>query len=468
MSIQLVIEIENRNLSTLESPCVNFVIANSGKRDVAIAGPESLSIEVYSADGQLFRRMDGESQAEMLGTGSDEPFRGALAAGDECEWGIDFSNYHYPLPAGTFQVIGILELPNGGGRIPSMPVQLHVAATKITAVQPLRDNPVLDSLTTLIETEGATGKDYYLRLQSPDRPLASWYCHRIMNRQDVKDILCAQASHFQTENFDPFFRRWVVWREGEQILAHAFVEGQREENSFCQATLPAGHQLVGAYYDHLDRLFLLLLDQAGRIRCYQLRSKMMSIVFSRPLAPNLNVPPTIAVDEDGIHLLLSSNGLIYQELDYSGELLYESRLFRTRLEFHSARIDLEARAIRAIYRDGLRGKSVELFNYCLESRKLKHHCCGQLSLKGELLEIAFDRSPDGAFHLMVTTCRGKRYYYRDNSGPWLIGEGEGRCFPQVIAEDRTFLGSYTPEHGYRFLQFQSAEDLPRIQDYSIA
>lgn len=459
-------EIENAELTTLEGLRVNFIIANRSEREVTIAGPEALSVEVYCESESPIRRMDGASQSEMLGTCADKALQGALPAGEECEWTIDFTNYHYPLSVGRYEVVGVLELPNGGGQVRGAAVGIQVVPAKITGIKSLRDNPVLDSLTHLIETAGPNGKEHYLRLQSHDRPLASWYSQRIITRKNAEDMICAQASQFQTDNFDPFFRRWVVWREGETLLAHAFVEGQPEHGSSRRASLPPRHRPIAAYYDASDRLFVILLDKRNRLRCYQLRSRTMTVLFSKELPLGLDSPPIVAADEDGIHLLLAKGGLSYYLLDHKGESIHQHRLFRSRLNFHSARFDLEARTIQSIYRDGRHGKSLELFHYDLQRRNLKRHQTGALRLRGELAECAFDRGLDGKFHLLVRSNRDKLYYYRNHSGPWRVGQRVGTCFPRVIAGDRTFLGSYTTEHGYRFLQFQPAEDLPRVDDFS--
>lgn len=463
MSLELAIEVDRAKISTLEGLKVEVLLTNRGKADLLIPGPEdesgALGFAVYREQSDaLICRMDGLSHQTMLLSARADDHRelDVLPAGEGWCWDVDLVTYHYPLSDGRYEIEAVFDY-GGGKRIRSPRQRVDVGYRNLRAISVLRDNPVLEGLTSVFETRDDGYSEFFLRLQSPDIPLAAWYSERIVARPHIDELFCAQASTFQTDTFDHFAHRWVVWREGPVLFAHRFDQGQAQPNTLRLACIPPGLQLLNsAHYNSNDELFVFFMGADGMLRCGNFESRGLRETFVCPLPAAIGQNLTIGADEDAVYIAWAGSGLSLAKIRPDGLLVGGGKVFHTRLPCHRSWFDSAEGAFKAIFWDGPHGKTVELLQFDLGDWRAESFRIDQIRLRGELSELAFDRGPSGRFDLLVSTRRGQLYYYRHGRGPWRVAEGEDSFFPQVISQPHTHLGYYRKGNGFRFHRFDSA------------
>ena len=268
MVLRLDIELEKTELTTLEGLQLELQLDNTGPDTVTIPGSNDRSsafgVEIFTVDGALYRYFDGLTSQAM--TSASEPMDVSdleeLGGGESWYWDVDLASYHYGLPEGEYEIRATFNYPPAELKIESARYPFRVVAAPIIDVHDIRDNPILDALTMLYQSPIEGHLVHFLRLYNPCRPLACCFSQRILTRAKIEQIFCAQASSYQDETFDQSERRWVVWVEGNEVLAQAFDQGVAEEDNFGRGTLPKGYELLPvAHYDRQDSLFVFLSAQ---------------------------------------------------------------------------------------------------------------------------------------------------------------------------------------------------------------
>ncbi|MDQ3001043.1 MAG: hypothetical protein M3Y08_07255 [Fibrobacterota bacterium] len=181
----------------------------------------SEGLVVYRQDGSTLLRMDGLTGQKMIsGARVDvRPFKDTLAAGAEWKWNMDLSTLHYPLPAGNYYLEARLDDEGLGVILRSDATEIQVEDPDLIHMAPSRANPVMDGLALLFRSPTKNGVDapLVLRQYNALRPLAAWYSSSLPSDLRADLAFCAQPAFFQTDSFDPFFRKWVIGSDGANL-----------------------------------------------------------------------------------------------------------------------------------------------------------------------------------------------------------------------------------------------------------
>jgi hypothetical protein len=472
VNLNLGMALVSREVSTLEGPVLQFTLSNRGDSCLTIPSyhdqSDALALHIFSDEGDLFRRVDGLAQQAMLSAAAvdTEPMLQDLEPGESWSWDLNLLAAHSPLPAGHYQIEATYSYPAENVDLKSERSSFEVRAAEISSAAFLRDNPVLDGLTlALCEGKGRASR-HHLRLHNAGRPLAAWYAASVAQRPHMENFFCAQASFYQTESFDPFFRRWAVWQEGPLVFAHAFDEGAPEADSLHIARIPAGHRLIRfAHATAADQLYVFFIDHKQRLVARLFEEQRLRDVFIHYLPDHLELDPVLGADETGLRIALFHRGLSYTKLDHQGDVLDSMKPYNSRLRCSSARYEAETDQFKAVFRERGKGKSVEMLVTDCATASVESLALGPLPLRGELHELAFDRDLQGHFHLLASTSRRQLYHLTPGRGPLRIAQGEDSFFPCVCASTDVFLGYFRKDRGYRFLQRNVDSAGPNINNH---
>jgi hypothetical protein len=464
MNLALDISVNPHGATTLGSLEVTVRLENRGLAALVLPGPQDqtavLTLTLVDPAGHPVQRMNGfSSQAMMSGARLDtRPDLASLGPGEAWSWTLDLASYQYAPPAGDFELEATYEPPSDADAITSPRCPVHIAGPAITRLTALRDNPVLDGLTLLFETkEGAQ----YLRLHGAGCPLAAWYSVRL--DEPGAPAFFSTASFFQTDSFDPFFHRWVIWERDGRVEASLHVSGlpTGERRS---ALLPTRGRLLRSAFHTASGEVFLSFQSAGCLDVYRLERGALAWVFAHALPVGVGRDVEVRADDDGIHLLVPFRGLLHDRLDFTGRPIRRERVFRSRLQPHAIELDPVGRVIKAIFRDGPLGRTVQIGAADLGAGEAALHE-RVLPLRGRIEELAFDRDPGGELHLLVSTSRKRLYYLRGDRAPRLIAAGEEHFLPRVVAVGQIYLGCHRRSFGYRFLHLGRRGG--RVVDYAL-
>lgn len=456
MDLRLELAIQNTVLTAHEGLKVEVRLYNEGAESLELPGTfdttGALGFEFFAPDGSLKLRMDGQTHQDMLVAGRPQtkPHLEPLAPGAHWTWKLDLASYHYPIVAGLYDVAAIYRFPPAGIELRSERDYIHVSEPRLVRLDTLRDDPVLDGLTLLMQTRRGEEDQYFLRLYNHGKPLAAWYSERVLAGETMTGVFCSHAGFFQDDSFAPFFNRWIIWRDGAGICAQLHARG-KPVGPKRRAPLPPGKRLLRSAFHTIDnRLAVFLLGPDGSLECHALDDDGLSEIFVHPLRGPLERDPVIGADEQFIHLALARRGVICQTLDHQGRTLDTRRLFRTRLPMHSCLFDHEEKAVKALFWDSPHGRTVQMaVGFVDQQREAHQQLLERVPLHGELQELSFDMDRLGRFHLAVSTVRGL-YYIQDCRSPKRIFKGSGRFFPRVVTGMMVNLGLYQRRHSYRF------------------
>lgn len=384
-----------------------------------------------------------------------------LEPGQEWNWKMDLASFHYPIPAGEYLVNATYEYPPAGVSLDSGFRELRVASDPVTAVEAWRDNPCLDGLALLIEADTEAGPAWFLRQHNHNRPVGAWFSSRVAtSEQPDTRPYCATCNFLQTESLDPFFEKWVLWTAAGELRARRYDSGAPTDR-YRAAVIPEGRSVLRAAIRTLkDSLYVFFLTEGGLLECYRFEEGLTKVFEHGLRAPF--APLSIAADREFIHIAMPWRGVFYERLRPDGRPLERMHVFRSRLCPVSVQYDPAGRRIKALFRDGPHGKTVQMAGVDFGRDTVSECRIDSLGIRDDLNELSFDQDSKGRFHLLASTAGGKLYYLFEGAAPRLIAEGEERFFPMVVAPLRVYLGCYRRECGYRFLQFRKKRRGPKL------
>jgi len=454
MPLKLDFAVENPTLSAHEGLRVGCRLRNDDAEARELPSPYDRSgafrIELRDGGERLLRTMSRLTrQAVMTGGRIDRSLSlDTLAPGQEWSWKMDLASFAGPIPAGDFVLSAALDYPPGSVSLQTGLQPIRVQRDPLASIAALRDNPVLDGLALLIETEREGGPEYFLRHHNYARPLGAWYSSRILEGENAEAPFCASSNFRQTDSLDPFFQVWVIWTSAGQLRARRFDRGAATD-LFRSVPIPEGRTLLrSAFRTASGELFLFFWSPAGMLECYRWDQRL-EMAFQIRLRVS-NAPVSIGADEEFIHLAVPWRGILYRRLSYSGRSREVVHAYRSRLQPASLTYDPAGRRIKGLFRDGPHGKIVRMAVVDL-ARDVVAEWGIEVPLRG-LRELSFDQDREGQFHLLASTAARKLYHFKEGASPKLIAEGEDAFFPLVAASGGVFLGCYRTNYGYGFLQ----------------
>jgi hypothetical protein len=459
-NLQLRLTPLRREISTHESVTVHCELANAGAEPVQIPGPYdrsgALSILLRESDGKIVRFMNRQTRQRML---SDDRIDTTLdldsiTPGEQWEWPVDLASFHYLIPPGEFDVSARLFYPPADAETESEPARLAVRTDPIRSVLSIRDNPILDSLSLLIEAEGPAGRAFYLRQHNYGRPSGAWYSTLIPTPSDAVQPFFAPAGYYQSESFGPAFGKWIVTARGQSTVeAYHFVNGAPSARR--KALLPAGAKLLPSAFHTADGdVHLFVWAASGLLECHRLSSDGLAKVFEHNPRVPAGTPLSIGAFQDSIHIATPWRGIVYERLDFAGRLL--DRIHALRTGFHPLQISYEpgAHRIKGIFSDSRHAGSIQTAVVDLNAESSSSYIWDRFPLRHRLQELSFDQDRSGRFHLLASTEAKRLYYLSEERGPFLVAEGEERFHPVVCAPRKVYLGFCRRSHGFRFIQYQ--------------
>ena len=323
MLLELSIQVVNPQLSPHEGLKLEARLRNMSGETCELPSPYDLtnafSLDVYYPGGALMRRMNGLTyQAMMTSRRVDpRPDLDTLEANAQWDWTLNMASYHHLLPTGNWEVEAVYEYPEAEVVARSGRTAIEVVECSVLALWAVHDNPVIEGLTLLIRAEGNNAEQWYLRQHNYQRPLASWYSEPVRIGKDAEQAFCATSDFFQTDSFEPFSRKWIIWQEGMAIHAQEFEMGVSVGEA-QSAALPDGRTLYPFAYRTLDEeLGVFCLAAEGVIECYRFAPAGLTRLFSHPL-PFMNDMLSMGVDADFIHFVMVSEGFALSAFEPRG------------------------------------------------------------------------------------------------------------------------------------------------------
>ena len=459
MSVRLDLSIVNPRLSTHEALVLDCSLQSDEVASQTIPSPYdrsgSFQIGLFGEDEIPLRVMDRQSRQFMMAEGRVDASLDldTLEPGQAWTWDMNLASYHYAIPPGDFNIRAVYVYQPERIHAEWGPRGIHVAEDPLEHVQVLRDNPIIDGLTLLMQARGPDGPNYFLRLHNYQRPFGAWWSSRILQGEQADSPFCASANFYQTHSSEPFHQKWVLWTtSGGWLKARCFDRGQ-PTGLDRQARLPEGCRLLrSAIRTSVDDLYVFFL-RGCTLEGYRLEHNRLlpSFVHELPLIPALD--PAICGDESAIQIASPWRGILLDRLGYEGTLLSRQHVFQTRLRPFSITCEPGEQRIKALFVDGTHIRNMRAVVVNLENNAVAHSSF-ELSLRSECNELHFDQDSLGRFHLLASTTNGRLYYYAEGRGPVLLAEGEERFFPVMVAPLKVYAGIYRRKYGYRFVQYQ--------------
>jgi hypothetical protein len=459
MPVQLELRVVNPTLSTHEALRLDCALVND---DTARTIPSaydrsgSLQIGLFSGD-ELVRVMDRRSRQHMMSGGridssldldSIEPL-------GTWRWDMDLASYHYPIPPGEYSLRAAYVYAPAEIRADWGPHVVRVVEDPLRAVHVIRDNPILDGLTLLLEAGSEGGSSWFLRLHNYQRPCGAWWSARVAEGEAPVAAFCASTAYFQTASTEPFHRRWLVWADRARVLRARLYDRGEPTSEAREGILPAGATLVPFAVVATDQALLLFLWSAtGQLECHSLENNGLVKQFEHSMPCGPGTLLSIGADEEAVHIAAAWRGILHDRVGYNGALIRRQQAFRSRLRPYSIRCEPSEQRIKAVFVEGGAGRSLEMAIASTVDDTTHTHIIDSYPIHDDLRELDFDRDQSGRFHLLISTAGRRLYYLSERRGPVLVAEGEDRFFPVIAAPQEVYVGCYRRKYGYRFGHYQ--------------
>lgn len=323
MPIELGVAIANPLLSTHEGLRISCRLRNEDGQAAELPSPYDRSgafrIGLFDTARTPLRTMSRLSRQVFLSEGRVDASLDldTLEPGQEWNWKMDLSSFHYPIPAGDYLVNAVYAYEPAGVKLDSGFQELRVASDPAVAVEAWRDNPVLDGLALLIEADTEDGPAWFLRQHNYSRPVGAWFSSRIAaGEQPDTAPYCATCNFRQTETLDPFFEKWVLWTADGELRARRYDFGVPTDR-YRAAPVPEDRSVVrAAIRTPKDILCVFFLTEDGVLECYRFQDGLTKIFEHGLRAPS--APLAIAADQEAIHIAMPWHGVFYERLRPSG------------------------------------------------------------------------------------------------------------------------------------------------------
>jgi hypothetical protein len=456
MAIELELDAGQRGGTTHEGFKVEVRVRNNGPAPVEAPNlydtSAALTFEIYSSAAHRLRQMNGVTQQIMLaGVRPDSaPTLEDLGPGETWNRTIDLAPYHYLLPAGDLRLRARYEYEPSQIRAFSPLIRVVVTDPPLTNIAFRRETGMLDSLVVILRAQPSEQSAWFLRQYSFGSPLAAWYSEPILAGEAAQTVVCSTATFAHAETYDPVFERWVVWTN-EGIVKCQFHRSGQAAGEPRQAEVPAGWRLLPwCNHDRNGGPFLFFEAAPGRLECRRFEADGLRPVFGYDFSGKI---AAVRADSESVHLLLERGGLIHERLNATGEIMESRKLFHSRLPLCACEIEPFTGSVKALFREGPRGGSLEMFGASLRTGESNRAYVDRFPLRQSVTELSFDVDLKGRFHLLAATSDGSLYYLGPKLGPLLVARGDPPFFPQIIAQSGVYLGYRGAGVGYRFSQF---------------
>jgi len=450
-ALTLRIALDRTVLSQLESLSVTVTLTNGGAAlDVPSAYDSSGALSLFLLDdGQVVRTSSGITRQRMMSAGRIDatPTLESLAAGGSWSVAHDLGKSMHSPPPGRYQLHAELVLRDGE-RVVSNRETVAVLEAPVSSAFALRDNPVIDGLALLIE--GADPEQpYLLRQYGAPRPLGAWYTAALPCRSRPT---VARPTYLDTSSFDPFFERWVSWRDGDALVARQFTSGLPTGAEFA-APLPPEARLLATACDHgAARLEVFALVGAELV-CFTAAQGAWRERWRLVLPPNVEGEPWVVSNGSSYWVTAACAGLWVVEVDANGVAKSWRKPFNTDLRCATLSVDTVHRRALAAFWDGAVGEHLQLVEAALDTADVFLTYSERQGALKAVRELAFDRDRRGIFHLLVN-CEAGLVYQSQEAGPFaLLPPGLTRA-PLVSARPAVHLGFYDPATGYQFYRYK--------------
>ncbi|MBI2685632.1 MAG: hypothetical protein HYX27_04895 [Acidobacteria bacterium] len=482
MPIELFLRSARESISTLEGLELTVGLRNrTGVTLTDIPRPEldgtgAFTIGVFDrpdTDQGPLRAMNAVSQQVMLTLGRPSPSvcNGTLPDGAPWVWNLDCATLHHTLPPGRLQLQGRYELPGESEAALSPALAVTVTPEQVVSVQTVRDNPVLPGVALLIgarPSEDAPVR-YFLRQHNALVPLAAWYSKPVLTDAGVENAIPAMPDYVRRQDFEPAFRKWIVWTQNGKLFAQCFRFGLPLDaplDAPWTAPAPKAAKLHAAFSRADGSLAVVFVASNNRLLIVHWDAGGLRPLFIHQLS---GAAPFAITSGDGVfYLAVPSEGIKVVQLANSGAVIAEHQVFTTAEEgvLHSIEFDWPNRRVRAIRRRQINEDQI----YDFISAPIDRNDAAILSRHSKptepIQEIAFDCAANGRFHILAASAE-RLYYASNNDEPAVAATGKGPYFPQVVCGEGIYLGWAQPGIGYKFSRVNSRDPVNFLIEYDL-
>ncbi len=220
----------------------------------------------------------------------------------------------YSPPPGHYRLRADLQLPDGE-HIRSNEVELEVTSETVLSARTQRNNPVLDGLLLLVTRDDANAP-FVMRQYNYSEPLGSWYCEGL---PIAEPVIVAHPTYFATDSFDHFFERWIVFRDGEKVVAAHFMNG-KPTGARLEAPFAASWRLLPSACDHGAGRVELFVVEGEQLLALAFAPGTLTERFRVPLPAGIEGDPEVVGDRSGYWLAVPNAGLLTSRVDNAGRV----------------------------------------------------------------------------------------------------------------------------------------------------
>jgi hypothetical protein len=402
-------------------------------------------------DGErLVRRGSSVTYQRLMSRGRIDttPVLELLATG--ASWSVvhDLGQSMYSPPPGRYALRAELVLP-GGERVTSNQEALEVLEEPVASTFAVRDNPVIDGLAVVIE-RAHPEQPFLLRQYNASRPLGAWYSVVLPCRTPPS---LARPTYFDPSSFDHFFERWVIWRDGDVLVARQLTSGVPSGTAF-EAPFPPQARLLATACDHGPGRLEVFALLGPELVCFTAAPGAWRERWRLALPSDVEGDPWVVSNGTSYWVTVARAGLCAAEVSQAGVAGPWHQLFNTDLRCAKVSVHAFERRALAAFWDGAVGKHLQLVEASLDSSEVFVTYSERQGALESVRELAFDRDRRGAFHLLVNGDAGLVYQSQGAGPVTLLPPGPIRA-PLVSAKPAVHLGFYDPASGYQYYRYKN-------------
>jgi hypothetical protein len=451
-ALDLTLALERTCVSQLESAKITVTLTNHGPVTLVPSAYDisgALVVTVRAGE-RLVRHASGLTQQELMVRGriNGTPSLEELEPNAHWSAALDLGQSMYSPPPGHYRLMATLQLPDGV-QVRSNEVELEVTSEAVLSAHAQRSNPVLDGLLLLLTRDHADAP-FVMRQYNYSKPLGAWYCEGLPIAQAP---IVAHPTYFATDSFDHFFQRWIVFRDGENVVAAHFMNG-KATGARVEAPLAASCRLLPVACDHGAGRLELFAVEGEQLLALAFAPGALTEHFRVPLPAGIERDPEVVGDRSGYWLAAASAGLLTSRVDHAGRVEPWLRRFNSDLSCAKLSIDPVDGRVTAAFWDAPSGRHLQLVEAELASERVSLLYVERKGALEALEEFGFDRDGRGVFHLLAHG-RDGLFYQRNVDAPLWLGPRAPRRAPLVSARPAVHLGFYDAERGYHFYHFKN-------------
>ncbi len=451
-ALDLTLALERSPVSQLESVKVTVTLTNHGPVTLVPSAYDisgALVVTVRAGE-RLVRHASGLTQQELMVRGRINATPSLEELEPNAHWSakLDLGQSMYSPPPGHYRLRADLQLPDGV-QVRSNEVELEVTRDAVLSAHAQRSNPVLDGLLLLLARDDAKAP-FVMRQYNYSKPLGSWYCESL---PIAEQAIVAHPTYFSTDSFDHFFQRWIVFRDGENVVAAHFMNG-KPTGARLEAPLALHWRLLPTACDHGAGRVELFALEGEQLLALALTPGALTERFRVPLPAGCEGGPEVVGDRSGYSLAVANAGLLTTRVDHTGRVEPWVRRFNSDLSGAKLSIDPVDGRVTAAFWDAPTGRHLQLIEAELASERVGLLYIERKGALEALEEFDFDCDGRGVFHLLAHG-RDGLFYQRHDGAPLWLGPRAPRRAPLVSARPAVHLGFDDAERGYHFYLFKN-------------